>query len=107
MFSLNSIGIRQNSTSGFLNPTSQTTNPNSQTKIIKERNKNLVGSTLKVIYDDIDYDKQAFVGRTSRQAPDIDNVVLFGSEDEVCIGEFYNVKITGTHGIDLVGEVEK
>ncbi|MBO4554752.1 MAG: 30S ribosomal protein S12 methylthiotransferase RimO [Clostridia bacterium] len=78
-----------------------------QTKIIKERNKNLVGSTLKVIYDDIDYDKQAFVGRTSRQAPDIDNVVLFGSEDEVCIGEFYNVKITGTHGIDLVGEVEK
>lgn len=77
-----------------------------QTKIIKKRNKQLVGKTVQVIYDDIDYDKQTFVGRTSRQAPDIDNVVLFGA-DEVNIGEFYNVKITGTHGIDLVGEIEK
>ncbi len=76
-----------------------------QTKIIKERNKGLVGTELRVLYDDIDYDEQMFVGRSAGQAPDIDNVVLFKAEDEVHIGEFYNVKITGTKGIDLVGEI--
>ena len=78
-----------------------------QTKIIKQKNKSLIGKTVRVIYDDIDYDKQAFVGRTEWQTPDIDNVVLFGAEDEVQIGEFYDVKIVGTDGIDLVGEVQK
>jgi len=78
-----------------------------QSKIIEERNQRLVGNTVRVLYDDIDYDAQAFVGRTSRQAPDIDNVVYFSAEDEVHIGEYYDVKITGTRGVDLVGEVEK
>ena len=76
-----------------------------QEKIIKERNKRLVGTKVKVIYDDIDYDKQKFVGRSQTQAPDIDNVVLFESDEEVRIGEFYTVEITGADGIDLVGKV--
>ena len=78
-----------------------------QEKIIKSRNKELVGSKIKVIYDDIDYDRQKFVGRSQTQAPDIDNVTLFESDEEVRIGEFYDVEITGCDGIDLVGKVIK
>lgn len=78
-----------------------------QEKIIRNHNKELVGKTIKVIYDDIDYDKQMFVGRCQSQAPDIDNVTLFGADDEVRIGEFYNVEILGADGIDLVGKVIK
>lgn len=78
-----------------------------QEKIIKSRNKELVGSKIKVIYDDIDYDRQKFVGRSQTQAPDIDNVTLFESDEEVRIGEFYDVEITGSDGIDLVGKVIK
>ena len=78
-----------------------------QEKIIKSRNKELVGSKIKVIYDDIDYDRQKFVGRSQTQAPDIDNVTLFESDEEVKIGEFYDVEITGSDGIDLVGKVIK
>lgn len=78
-----------------------------QEKIIRNHNKELVGKTIKVIYDDIDYDKQMFVGRCQFQAPDIDNVTLFGADDEVKIGEFYNVEILGADGIDLVGKVIK
>ena len=78
-----------------------------QEKIIKSRNKELVGSKIKVIYDDIDYDRQKFVGRSQTQAPDIDNVTLFESDEEVGIGEFYDVEITGCDGIDLVGKVIK
>lgn len=48
-----------------------------------------------------------FVGRCQSQAPDIDNVTLFSADDEVRIGEFYNVEILGADGIDLVGKVIK
>ena len=78
-----------------------------QEKIIKSRNKELIGSKIKVIYDDIDYDRQKFVGRSQTQAPDIDNVTLFESDEEVRIGEFYDVEITGSDGIDLVVKVIK
>lgn len=78
-----------------------------QQKIIKNRNKELIGKKVKVIYDDIDYDKQLFVGRSQNQAPDIDNLTLFSASDEVKIGEFYDVEITGADGIDLVGRVVK
>lgn len=76
-----------------------------QERIIKTHNKELIGKQVKVIYDDIDYDKQTFVGRTQTQAPDIDNVTLFSADEEVKIGEFYTVEITGADGIDLVGKV--
>lgn len=78
-----------------------------QEKIIEKHNASLVGKTVNVIYDDIDYDRQAFVGRTQSQAPDIDNVVYFTSADEVKIGNFYDVEIVGSTGVDLVGRVKQ
>ena len=45
------------------------------------------------------------MGRTQTQAPDIDNVTLFSADEEVKIGDFYTVEITGADGIDLVGKV--
>ena len=46
-----------------------------QTEVINNRNQQLIGKTVKVIYDEIDYDKQLFLGRAGFQTPDIDNVV--------------------------------
>jgi len=74
-----------------------------QAEIIQKRNAAKVGECVRVIYDDIDYDKQMFLGREATQAPDIDNVVYFTSEERVQIGNFYDVLIEGTDGIDLVG----
>ena len=76
-----------------------------QTEVINKRNLQLIGKTVKVIYDEIDYDKQLFLGRAGFQTPDIDNVVYFTADKEVHIGEFYDVEITGVDGIDLVGKV--
>lgn len=78
-----------------------------QADIITNRNKERIGEITTVIYDDIDYDKQMFVGREASQAPDIDNVVYFTSEESLKIGEFYNVEIVAVDGIDLVGRVLK
>lgn len=62
------------------------------------------GKILRVLYEGIDYKRQCFYGRTDRQAPDIDSVVLFTSDGTVDIGEYYNVEVTDADGIDLIGK---
>lgn len=76
-----------------------------QSLSLKEFNNSLIGKTIKVLYEDIDYDKNLFVGRCEYQAPEIDGVVYFKSKDLVEVGEFYNVKITSADDLDLYGEV--
>lgn len=71
--------------------------------VILENCRSMQGKVVKVVYDGIDYDRQCFVGRTERQAPDIDNLVYFTSDAEVHIGEFYDVEIVSADGIDLIG----
>ena len=71
-----------------------------------EANEKFVGKTVKVLYEDIDYEKNMFVGRTQYNAPEIDSVVYFTGEF-ADIGEFYNVKITAVDGYDLIGEIEE
>ena len=76
-----------------------------QNQIIEQNNKKLIGKTLKVIYDGIDYDKQMFIGRAEFQAPDIDNLIYFTSDKKMEIGNFYDVEILDSEGIDLIGRV--
>lgn len=72
----------------------------------KKRNGAMIGKVFKVLYEDIDYDKNLFVGRTEYDAPDIDTKVYF-TADFADVGEFYNIKITGYEGYDLLGELVK
>ncbi|MDE6302339.1 MAG: 30S ribosomal protein S12 methylthiotransferase RimO [Clostridia bacterium] len=76
-----------------------------QNELIAARNKDMIGKRVRVIYDGIDYDRQMFQGRLSTQAPDIDNVVYFVSDGSVEIGNFYEVVIEDTDGVDLFGRV--
>ena len=71
---------------------------------IKYNNKLLVGKTLDVIYEGIDYKKNLFFGRTEFMAPDVDTVVYFKSKDFIEVGNIYKIKITGSVGCDLKGE---
>ena len=43
----------------------------------KEKNAALVGKVVDVIYEDIDCDKERFIGRTLLDAPEIDSLVFF------------------------------
>ena len=69
----------------------------------EENNLKLIGKTVKVLYEDIDYERNMFIGRTQYNAPDIDSVVYF-TGDFADVGEFYEVKITAVDGYDLIGE---
>ena len=66
-------------------------------------NKNQIGKTLQVRYEDIDFNKDMFVGRTEYNAPNIDTQVYFKAQS-VDVGNMYNVRITGVEGYDLIGE---
>lgn len=73
---------------------------------VRQRNAALVGKTVEVLYEDMDYDRGRFVGRTQYDAPDIDANVYF-TGDFADVGNFYDVKITGCDGYDLIGERAK
>ena len=73
---------------------------------VRKRNADLVGKTVEVVYEDMDYDRGCFVGRTQYDAPEIDANVYFKG-DFADVGNFYNVRITGYDGYDLIGEIEK
>lgn len=78
-----------------------------QEGIMNEVSASRVGNIEKVLYEGIDEDAQAFVGRTFRDAPEVDAKVYFRSEECPDVGNFYNVRIIGSEGCDLIGETVK
>lgn len=74
-----------------------------QTEISLEKNREKIGKTLEVIVDGRD-DDGSYYGRSRYDAPEIDNAVLFTSEEELAPGDFVNVRITDAFDYDLVGE---
>ncbi|MDE6550054.1 MAG: 30S ribosomal protein S12 methylthiotransferase RimO [Clostridia bacterium] len=75
-----------------------------QEAISSDIKRELIGKTFDVIYEGIDYDAQAFVGRTRLQTPDVDGVTYFTADKPVDVGNIYKVVITDTLGDDLIGE---
>jgi len=73
-----------------------------QQGISRDINESKVGKTLKVIVDRKEGDQ--FIGRTEYDSPEVDPEVVINADDLI-IGEFYQVKITGAEDYDLMGVV--
>ncbi len=77
-----------------------------QQKISLELNAKKIGKTLEVLVDRKEGD--FYIGRTQYDSPDVDNEVLLPiKENDLQIGEFYNVEITDVEEFDLYGKVKK
>lgn len=76
-----------------------------QREISRETLEKLVGSSVKVVCDGIDYGRGCFVGRAYFQAPEIDGKVYFNASSAEQ-GKYYKVIINGTDGYDLFGRTE-
>lgn len=50
-------------------------------------------------------DENVFVGRTYKDAPNVDGLVFVSSDEEFLSGDFVKVKVTGSYEYDLIGEV--
>ncbi len=74
-----------------------------QSKISNNKNKSFVGKTLRVLVESKEADY--YVGRSYRDAPEVDGEVLFKHSSKVKLGNFYNVLITDYDEYDLYGEL--
>lgn len=74
-----------------------------QQQIAAEINLEKIGQTMRVVIDRLEGDY--FVGRTEFDSPEVDGEVLIVADQELTIGRFYQVKITGAEDFDLYGEV--
>lgn len=73
--------------------------------IFERKNKSRVGSDFEVIVDGYDEESGLYIGRTYMDAPEIDSAVFFTSPITIEPGSFVPVRITGTDGYDLTGEL--
>ncbi len=74
-----------------------------QGEISLERNQRFIGKTLDVLIEGVDEENQISIGRSYRDAPEIDGLVII--EGLAPIGEIVPVKINSAITHDLVGEL--
>ena len=73
-----------------------------QQDISLQKNKQLIGNKERVLID-LHTDENISIGRTYRDAPEVDNSVRV--EGKLPIGEFVDVEITGASEYDVTGKV--
>lgn len=74
-----------------------------QSDISYKKNQSFIDKTLKVLAESKESDY--YVGRSYRDAPEVDGEVLFKSEKKIKFGNFYEVKISDCDEYDLYGEL--
>jgi ribosomal protein S12 methylthiotransferase len=76
-----------------------------QKKIAEENNSESVGKDFKVLIDR--KEDEYLIGRTYKDAPEVDQEVFVVDNGKIKTGEFYSVKIFDNEEFDLFGEVIK
>lgn len=74
-----------------------------QAKISLDRNQEFIGDTLNVLIEGVDQENKISIGRSYRDAPEIDGLVLI--EDAAPVGEMVRVKINSAITHDLIGRL--
>ena len=78
-----------------------------QLVINEENNAKKLGSTIKVLCEGYDPVSEAYYGRSSADAPDIDGKIYFTGKKGILPGTFVDVKINEVIEYDLCGEAIK
>ncbi len=74
-----------------------------QRTIVDEKNEELMGKTVKVFVEEYDGYLDCYVSRSYMDAPEIDTLIYFTSENSYEEGDFVDVMITDIKDYDLVG----
>lgn len=76
-----------------------------QQNISAEENHKMIGKELTVMIEGQVAEEQVYVARTYKDAPDVDGLVFVETGANLESGDFVQVKITGAHEYDLIGEL--
>ena len=77
-----------------------------QQKIAFEKAEETVGKTLDVLIEGALPEDGVYVGRSYKDAPNVDGYVFVNANRSLMTGDFVTVKITGSSQYDLIGEIE-
>ena len=76
-----------------------------QQSISLDNNEKMIGKTLEVIIEGYLYEDNIYVGRTYKDAPNIDSFIFVNSNKELISGSIINVTVTDYNEYDLIGEI--
>ncbi len=76
-----------------------------QEEIIFDKNEEMKGRSLWVMIEGKVDGEDTYVGRTCRDAPDIDGYIFVNAKETLMTGDFVKVKVTRAYEYDLIGEV--
>lgn len=76
-----------------------------QEEIIIDANEKMIGRELYCMIEGQVSGENTYVGRTYRDAPDIDGYIFIDTDSALMSGDFVKVRITGAYEYDLIGEV--
>ncbi len=74
-------------------------------EIIFDKNEELKGRELSVMIEGRVDGENAYVGRTYRDAPEIDGYIFINTDEQLMTGDFVKVRVTGAYEYDLIGEM--
>ena len=76
-----------------------------QEEIIFDKNEELIGREMDVMIEGELTSENAYIGRTYRDAPDVDGYVFIRTDEVLMSGDFARIRITGAYEYDLIGEL--
>lgn len=76
-----------------------------QKEISLEKNSSFVGKELKVLVEAIEGD--FYIGRSYRDAPEVDGEILIKKQENIIVGNFYNTKVYDYNEYDLFAQINE
>ena len=76
-----------------------------QQEIAFDNAERMIGREVLVMIEGKVADENAYVGRTYRDAPNVDGLIFINTDEELLSGDFARVKVTGALEYDLIGEL--
>ncbi|MGH2748283.1 MAG: 30S ribosomal protein S12 methylthiotransferase RimO [Actinomycetota bacterium] len=71
---------------------------------MERRARSLVGGSFETLVERFDRDDDAWIGRSKREAPEIDGEIRFTSDAPPSVGDYVDVAIVANEGADLIGK---
>ena len=78
-----------------------------QQEIVFDQAEAMIGREVLVMIEGKVADENAYVGRTYKDAPNVDGLIFINTEVELMSGDFAKVKVTGALEYDLIGELKE
>ncbi|MEH2959318.1 30S ribosomal protein S12 methylthiotransferase RimO [Candidatus Merdisoma sp. JLR.KK006] len=76
-----------------------------QQEIAFDKAESMVGRELEVMIEGQVAGENAYIGRTYRDAPNVDGYIFINTEETLISGDFARVRVTGALEYDLIGEL--